>query len=93
MDTAKAAEFFLVDGVIVSGIATGAPADPLEVRSVAAAVSVPTLVGSGVTLDNLHHYAAADALIVGSWIKSGGLWSGPLEESRVRALAHAFAAG
>jgi membrane complex biogenesis BtpA family protein len=49
VETAKAAEFFLVDGVIVSGIATGHPADPSEVRSVAAAVGVPTLVGSGVT--------------------------------------------
>jgi len=90
VETAKAAEFFLIDGVIVSGVATGAPADPSEVRSVAEAVSVPTLVGSGVTLENLHHYASADALIVGSWVKQGGIWSGPLDESRVRALAHAF---
>ena len=52
VETAKAAEFFLVDGVIVSGIATGHPADASEVQSVARAVGVPTLVGSGVTLSN-----------------------------------------
>lgn len=91
VETAKAAEFFLVDGVIVSGVATGEPTDPTEVRAVAGAVGVPTLVGSGVTLDNLHTYGDADALIVGSWIKSGGVWSGALEESRVRALVRAFA--
>jgi membrane complex biogenesis BtpA family protein len=89
-ETAKAAEFFLVDGVIVSGIATGHPADPSEVRSVAAAVGVPTLVGSGVTLGNLHEYLAADALIVGSSIKQGGVWSEPIDQVRARELALAF---
>src|SRR5262245_38976537 len=48
-ETAKAAEFFLADGVIVSGIATGQPTDVADVNAVARAVSVPTLVGSGIT--------------------------------------------
>jgi uncharacterized protein len=90
VETAKAAEFFLVDGVIVSGIATGQPADSSEVQAVARAVGVPTLVGSGVTLENVLDYAEADALIVGSSIKQGGVWSGPIDESRARALARAF---
>lgn len=91
VETARAAEFFLVDGVIVTGVATGQPADAAEVRAVAEAVSVPTLVGSGVTLDNLHAYDDADGLIVGSWIKKGGLWSEPIDEDRARRLADAFA--
>jgi len=90
VETAKAAEFFLVDGVIVTGVATGQPADASEVRAVSRAVGVPTLVGSGVTLDNLHDYRDADALIVGSSIKHGGVWSGVVDESRVQALARAF---
>jgi membrane complex biogenesis BtpA family protein len=90
VETAKAAEFFLVDGVIVSGIATGQPADASEVQSVARAVGVPTLVGSGVTLSNVHDYVDADALIVGSSIKAGGIWSGPIDQSRATALARAF---
>src|SRR5207245_1381811 len=90
VETARAAEFFLADGVIVSGVATGCPTDPCEVRSVAATVGVPTLVGSGVTLENLHDYDEADAIIVGSYVKRGGTWSEPLEESRTRALANAF---
>lgn len=90
VETAKAAEFFLVDGVIVSGIATGQPADASEVQSVARAVGVPTLVGSGVTLSNVHDYVDADALIVGSSIKAGGIWSGPIDQSRATELARAF---
>jgi len=89
-ETAKAAEFFLADGVIVSGIATGQPADVEDVQSVARAVGVPTLVGSGVTLSNCLDYRDADALIVGSSIKQDGVWSGPIDESRARALARAF---
>jgi len=89
-ETAKAAEFFLVDGVIVSGTATGAPTEPGDVESVARAVGVPTLVGSGVTIDNLHDYASADALIVGSSIKQGGVWSGAIDAARARALAAVF---
>ncbi len=92
-ETAKAAEFFLVDGVIVSGIATGQPADASEVRSVSRAVAVPTLVGSGVTESNCHDYSDADALIVGSSIKHGGVWSGAIDEGRARALARAFSNG
>ena len=90
VETAKAAEFFLVDGVIVSGIATGHPADALEVQSVARAVGVPTLVGSGVSLSNVHAYRDADALLVGSSIKQGGVWSGRVDESQASALARAF---
>ena len=51
---------------------------------------MPTLVGSGVTPNNLHDYIDADALIVGSSIKHGGVWSGPIDESRASELARAF---
>jgi uncharacterized protein len=90
VETAKAAEFFLVDGVIVTGIATGRPTDADEVQAVAAAVGVPVLVGSGVTSENLSDYRDADALIVGSDVKRDGLWSNPLDDTRVRALGQAF---
>jgi len=91
VETARAAEFFLADGVIVSGTATGRPTDPGEVKAVADGVGVPTLVGSGVSVENIALYAAADAFIVGSSLKEGGLWSNPLDPERVRALARAFA--
>lgn len=89
-ETAHSAEFFLADGVIVTGTATGRPADPDEVRRVAEAVSVPTLVGSGIAPENIGEYAAADGFIVGSSGKRGGRWSAPIDPGRLRALVRAF---
>jgi membrane complex biogenesis BtpA family protein len=91
-ETARAAEFFLADGVIVTGIATGQPADPAELRAVAEAVSVPTLIGSGITPDNIADYPQADAFIVGSALKTDGVWSNALDPARVDALVRAYRA-
>ena len=91
-ETARAAEFALADGVIVTGTATGRPADPAEVEAVAAAVGIPTLVGSGVTPTNIAAFTAADGLIVGSAVKQRGDWRLPLDPDAVRRLADAFAA-
>jgi membrane complex biogenesis BtpA family protein len=90
VETAKAAEFFSVDGVIVSGTATGAPADAAEVRAVSASVGVPTLIGSGITAENIAGYPGADAFIVGSSVKSDGIWSGRLDAVRTRAIVTAL---
>jgi len=90
VETAKAAEFFSVDGVIVTGTSTGTPADADEVRSVSRAVGVPTIVGSGITPENLAHYRDADAFIVGSSVKSDGVWSSALDVERTRAVVRAF---
>jgi hypothetical protein len=90
-ETARAAEFSLADGVIVTGTATGRPADPAEVEAVVAAVGIPTLVGSGVTAANVASFAAADGLIVGSSVKQRGDWRMPLDPDAVRRLADAFA--
>ena len=91
-ETARAAEFFLADGVVVSGTSTGVPTDPAEIGEVSAAIGIPTLVGSGITPDNLARYAAADALIVGSALKRGGVWTNALDPDRVAAVASAFEA-
>lgn len=91
-ETARAAEFFLADGVIVTGGSTGQPAQPDDVRAVSEAVGLPTLVGSGVDAGNIASYAAADAFVVGSSLKRDGHWSGPLEPQRVQALRRAFEA-
>lgn len=92
VETAKAAEFFSVDGVIVSGVATGEPADPEEVAAVSQAVSVPTLIGSGITAENISQFPDANAFIVGSSIKVAGLWSNAIDANRTRALVEAFRA-
>jgi uncharacterized protein len=90
VETAKAAEFFRADGVIVTGAATGRPADAGEVAAVSRAVQVPVFVGSGLTPENLADFAAADGFIVGSSVKHGGVWSNPLDRVRVEAIARAF---
>lgn len=89
-ETAKAAEFFQADAVIVSGVATGTPADAAEVRAVNQAVGIPTVLGSGITPQNIASYETADAFIVGSSVKQGGLWSNPLDASRARELVLSF---
>lgn len=92
-ETARAAEFFGADGVVVTGPATGRPTSPEDVRTAKQAVNVPVMVGSGVTPDNLPDYwPHADAFIVGSYIKRDGLWSNPIGPERVRRLTEAAAA-
>jgi membrane complex biogenesis BtpA family protein len=91
VETAKAAEFFSVNGVVVSGSATGSPASPEEVRAVSSAVTVPTIIGSGITPDNIVLYPGADAFFVGSSVKSDGVWSGRLDAARTRAVVEALA--
>jgi membrane complex biogenesis BtpA family protein len=90
-ETAKAAEFFLADGVIVSGAATGEPAAPEEVREVVRVARVPVLVGSGITAENLSAFSTAHGFIVGSSVKQGGVWCNPMDRDAVRAVADAFA--
>jgi len=91
-ETARAAEFFLADGVVVTGAATGEPAEATDVREVRAAGRLPVLVGSGLSPENLARYAVADGFLVGSSVKQGGHWAQPLDAEAVRAVAAAFAA-
>ncbi len=91
-ETARAAEFFSADGVIVTGTATGAPALPEDVDTVAHATPLPVLVGSGVTPENLRRYAAARGFIVGSSVKREGRWQNDVDPAACAAVARAFEA-
>ena len=91
-ETARAAEFFGADGVVVTGIATGRPTDRDEVQCVTEAVDVPVAIGSGLTPENLDRYwPIADMFIVGSYIKQRGLWSNPIDAGRLGAFMDAAA--
>jgi len=86
-ETARAAEFFCSDGVIVSGAATGEPVDPEELAQTARATSLPVLVGSGATTENVSRlFEFAGAVIVGSAFKEDGHWAAPLDRDRIRAF-------
>ncbi|XP_058237351.1 uncharacterized protein F13E9.13, mitochondrial [Hemibagrus wyckioides] len=83
-ETARAAEFFLSDGVVVTGPSTGVQANPQELTEVMRSVQIPVLIGSGVTQENMEDYLQADALIVGSHFKSGGRWENGVDPVRVK---------
>ena len=90
LETAHACEFFRVDGLIVTGSATGKAADPGEVQQLAEHSRVPVLVGSGITPENLSQFSGAQGWIVGSSVKRGGHWDAPVDPTRLEALVEAW---
>ncbi len=91
VDTAKAAEFFNSDGIIVTGSSTGAEADINELTETAKSVNLPVIIGSGITEKNLEqYYPLADAFIVGSGFKLGGVWSNKISRDRVKRFIKKF---
>jgi membrane complex biogenesis BtpA family protein len=86
-ETVKAAAFCGADAVIVTGAATGCETSVSEIAEARAATRLPVVVGSGVTAGNVRAMLeSADAVIVGSSLKAGGSWDGPVELGRVKAL-------
>ncbi|XP_058063005.1 uncharacterized protein F13E9.13, mitochondrial [Anopheles bellator] len=84
-ETAQAAEFFLSDGLIVTGTSTGASADLAELESLEGRVKLPLIIGSGLTVDNLPDYwSLAQGAIVGSHFKTNGHWSAELCAKRIQ---------
>ncbi|CAD5207931.1 unnamed protein product [Bursaphelenchus okinawaensis] len=77
-DSAKAGDFFLADGFIVTGHATGEPAIPKDFSDVKKAAKLPVLIGSGVTLGNWREYVNSNGFIVGSHFKINGDWRNPI---------------
>ena len=90
-ETAHTAEFFKADGVIVTGLRTAAAPLSSEVSSVAASVKIPTMVGSGITAENVGEFSGhADALIVGSYAKIDGHWANACDSGRLAKLVKAL---
>ncbi len=85
VETAKGAEFFMTDGVIITGSATGEEASIVDIVEVKKNVNCPVLIGSGITDQNIEKYInLADGFIVGSFFKSDGYWANGVDEKRVR---------
>ena len=84
VETAKTAEYFRSDGLIITGSSTGVAADVKEIKSVKTACEIPIIVGSGVTQKNMKKYLKlSDALIIGSYFKKDGDWKNGVEYDRV----------
>lgn len=85
VETAKAAQFFLSDGLIITGKSTGVEADIDELSEVKESTNLPILIGSGITYENIDNYFnLANAFIVGSHFKKDGNWANKGDEIRVR---------
>ena len=84
-ETARAAEFFLSDGIVVTGKATGEKANADEVKEVKQSTKLPVIIGSGINLENIQDYwDFADAFIVGSSFKKEGNWENETDEKNVQ---------
>lgn len=80
-------EFFDADGVIATGQRTGDAVTDDELAGIRRATGLSLLVGSGVTGGNVGRMLAqANAVIIGSSLKAGGVWWNPVEEARVRSF-------
>jgi uncharacterized protein len=91
LDEIKQAEFFLVDGVIVTGARTTEPPDPAELRRVKENTQVPVVIGSGMTPENLEtYYPVADGFIVGSTFRNDGRFLEKLDPKRLSAFMEVF---
>ncbi len=84
-ETAKAAEFFLSDGVIITGGSTGKEPKLDEISAVKKSISIPVLAGSGITATNIQQFKPhCDAFIIGSYFKKEGFWQNDLDVVRIK---------
>lgn len=88
-DWVHAAEFFGIDGVIITGSMTGKAAAQEEVRRAKTSGRIPVIVGSGLTPENAANYAKADAWIVGSSVKFDNYWENPIDPDQLKAMVRA----
>ncbi len=83
-EMARDAEFFDADAAIATGQRTGDAASLDELKTIADGTSLPVLVGSGVTPDNVGPILAiADAVIVASYLKRDGVWWNEVDPDRL----------
>jgi membrane complex biogenesis BtpA family protein len=86
-ETASAAEFFLSDGLIVTGTATGKAVNIQDLIEVRKHSKLPILIGSGITAKNIKDYwQYADGFIIGSYFKEKGLWSNQISAKHCKEL-------
>jgi membrane complex biogenesis BtpA family protein len=90
-DEIKQAQFFLTDGVIVTGARTTEPPSIIELRQARKAAKCPVLIGSGMTPENIRLYIPrADGFIVGSTFRENGDFLAPLDPHRLAAFMAAY---
>jgi membrane complex biogenesis BtpA family protein len=92
-DALELCERGLSDVLIVSGIGTGKPTNKQDLALVKQACSVPVVIGSGITLENMaDYYRLCDGFIIGSYFKEKGISQNKVDPQRVAKLV-SFTAG
>ena len=90
-DEIMQAEFFLVDGVIVTSQFTGINPDKGDLVKAKSATKLPVLIGSGMTAENIKDYLPlADGFIVGSYFRRDGKFLEKLEAERLNKFMQVF---
>jgi uncharacterized protein len=88
---ALASEFFLSDGIIVTGKTTGSEPDLAEIKCVKKSTELPVILGSGITSENISNfYESSDAFIIGSYFKENGYWENPIDPNRINKFLKAI---
>lgn len=91
-EVARAVAFMRGDALIVTGSETGAAPRATDLSDAKNETTLPVLLGSGMTTDNLQNYIrAADGFIVGSYFKAAGLWSESPDPDRIAAFMDKWA--
>lgn len=86
-ELARDTEFYDADVAIATGNRTGDAIPTEEIAAIRAGTKLPVIGGSGLTADNASDLLAhLDGAIVGSSLKKGGNWSGPVDRGRVEEL-------
>lgn len=84
---AETAEFFLSDGLIITGSATGKEPQLSDIKQVRKQTDLPILLGSGINTKNIEEYwDLADGFIIGSYFKEESYWKNKLSESKIKDL-------
>ena len=90
-DEIKQAQFFLTDGVVITGARTMEPPLLSELRQAQKAARVPVIIGSGMTPQNVKLYLPhADGFIVGSTFREKGDFLGALDPKRLATFMSAY---
>jgi membrane complex biogenesis BtpA family protein len=91
IETRDLGERGLADAIIVTGDRTGIETSVADIDVVRRATTLPLLVGSGATPENIEHVLPkVDGLIVGSYFKKDGAGHKLVDEARVQRFVHRF---
>jgi membrane complex biogenesis BtpA family protein len=92
IETRDLAERGLADAVIVTGDRTGVETGLADIEAVRAATTLPLLIGSGATPENIERVLPkVNGLIVGSYFKKDGAGHNFVDQARVERFVRRFA--